>query len=141
LKEKEVMQTIFEREFRREKNLEIMKKLANDAKPTAAKEKQKNIEKMQLEKEIAAKQRLTEIEEKFFVHVSKDGEDIEVIKARGEMSKANADESNAFAKSDVKIQLVNLEPNKNYTFKIDKVGDFPFVCEAGGIIAGENVNG
>ena len=39
LKEKEVMQTIFEREFRREKNLEIMKKLANDAKPTAAKEK------------------------------------------------------------------------------------------------------
>jgi hypothetical protein len=35
LKEKEVMQTIFERE----KNLEIMKKLANDAKPTAAKEK------------------------------------------------------------------------------------------------------
>ena len=94
-----------------------------------------------MEKEIAAKQRLTEIEEKFFVHVSKDGEDIEVIKARGEMSKANADESNAFAKSDVKIQLVNLEPNKQYTFKIDKVGDFPFVCEAGGIIAGENVNG
>jgi len=39
LKEKEVMQTIFEREFRREKNLEIMKKLANDSKPTAAKEK------------------------------------------------------------------------------------------------------
>ena len=30
-KEKEVMQTIFEREFRREKNLEVAKKLANDA--------------------------------------------------------------------------------------------------------------
>jgi len=32
-----------------------MKKLANDAKPTAAKEKQKNVEKLQLEKENAAK--------------------------------------------------------------------------------------
>lgn len=31
-KEKEVMQTIFEREFRREKNLEIMKKFEKDAK-------------------------------------------------------------------------------------------------------------
>lgn len=57
------------------------------------------------------------------------------------MNKAHADENNVFGKSDVKIQLVNLEPNKNYTFKIEKVGEFPFVCEAGGIIAGENVNG
>lgn len=29
-REKETMQQIFEREFRREKNLEVMKKLAND---------------------------------------------------------------------------------------------------------------
>ena len=31
-KEKEVMQTIFEREFRREKNLEILKKFEKEAK-------------------------------------------------------------------------------------------------------------
>lgn len=92
-----------------------------------------------MEKEIAAKERLTSIEEKFFQHVSKDGEDIDVIKARGEMNKAAADEN--FGKSTIKIELVNLEPNKNYTLKIDKVGDFPFICEAGGIIAGNNING
>lgn len=42
-KEKEVMQQIFEREFRREKNLEIMKKMANEAKPV---KKEKNPEKL-----------------------------------------------------------------------------------------------
>ena len=56
------------------------------------------------------------------------------------MNKAAADEHNP-GKSNIKIELVNLEANKHYTLKIEKVGDFPFVCEAGGIIAGNNFNG
>jgi len=39
-REKETMQQIFEREFRREKNLEVMKKLANDAKNAPKKGKE-----------------------------------------------------------------------------------------------------
>lgn len=34
-----------------------------------------------------------------------------------------------------------LEAGKSYKFKIDKVGEFPFVVEAGGIIQGSDING
>lgn len=61
-KEKESMQQIFEREFRREKNLEVMKKLANDAKaPPKKAGKGEDPEKIAKEKEEAVKKQLEEI--------------------------------------------------------------------------------
>lgn len=83
-KEKEVMQNIFEREFRREKNLEIQKKDAAK-KPEADKRGGKGMsaEEKAKEKEKKLAERITEIEEDFFKHVAT-GDDIDMIKARGE---------------------------------------------------------
>lgn len=85
-KEKEVMQQIFDREFRREKNLEIMKKMANDAKPVSKKEK--NPEQVAREKEALQKEKIKDIEEKFFTQVADEQFDVNAIKARGAMAKA-----------------------------------------------------
>lgn len=54
-REKETMQQIFEREFRREKNLEVMKKLANDAKNAPKKGKDEDPKKIEAEKELKLK--------------------------------------------------------------------------------------
>jgi len=87
-KEKEVMFTIFDREFKREKNLEIMKKeqtkaeekkLADKAKGGQSKE-----EKLK-EKETKMSAKISELEEDFFKKVATDNEDINTIKARGEL--------------------------------------------------------
>ena len=80
-KEKEVMQTIFEREFRREKNLEIQKKFEKEAK--APPKKVVDPEKVQKEREEKMKTMLEEQRELFFKTVS-EGEDMEAIRARGE---------------------------------------------------------
>jgi len=81
-KEKEVMGQIFEREFKREKNLEISRKLAGDAQ---AKDKKKaDAAKLQVEKEEALKVRIDTINEEFFKHVAEGGQDIDKIKARAD---------------------------------------------------------
>jgi dynein intermediate chain 2 len=86
LKEKEVMQTIFEREARREKNLEIAKKLAtDDKKGPAAKKGAVDPEKLKKQAEEKLAEDLKKIEEGFFKHVADDDNDLDVIKARGEM--------------------------------------------------------
>jgi len=86
LKEKEVMQTIFEREARREKNLEIAKKLAtDDKKGPAAKKGTADPEKLKKQAEEKLAEDLKKIEEGFFKHVADDDNDLDVIKARGEM--------------------------------------------------------
>lgn len=76
-KEKEIMQQIFEREFRREKNLEAAKKQAELHKKPAK-------EKVNTEK-IAARleKQLKEIEENFFNHIAEDDDQLDKIKARG----------------------------------------------------------
>ena len=79
-REKEVMGQIFEREFRREKNLYTQKKLNKDAD-----KKVKDVNKVAAEKETQVKEQLQKIEEEFFVAVSKD-DDISAIKARGELN-------------------------------------------------------
>lgn len=82
-KEKEVMGQIFEREFRREKNLLTMKKLTKDA---AGKDKKaKDASKLQAEKEVQMKETIVNLEEEFFKKVS-EGEDLNAIMARGEMN-------------------------------------------------------
>lgn len=82
-KEKEVMQTIFDREFRREKNLEIAKKLAAGD-PKKAKATQKVDPKAEAEEKRAAmKETIATLEEDFFKRIAKDEQDLDEIKARG----------------------------------------------------------
>lgn len=74
------MQMIFERESRREKNLEVAKKkaLENKTKPVK-KDPASDIAKQQ---EVLSSQ-LNELEETFFGHVADDSEHLEAIKQRG----------------------------------------------------------
>ena len=65
-KEKEIMATIFDREFRREKNLELAKRQAELKKP--AKKDNSVIEK----KQAQMTQFLHELEDGFFKHVAED---------------------------------------------------------------------
>ena len=60
-REKETMQQIFEREFRREKNLEVMKKLANDAKNAPKKGKEEEPQKIEAEREAKLKEQIEDI--------------------------------------------------------------------------------
>ena len=99
------MQQIFERETRREKNLDIQRKLNTDPKPV---KKEKNPEKVQQEKEQAQKEKLKTIEEKFFEHVADEQFDVATIKARGDVSKHNDDVGNVVKGSSAKIELVEL---------------------------------
>lgn len=85
-KEKEVMQQIFEREFRREKNLEVMKKNANDQKGAPKAKKGEDPESLAKEKEAQLKEQIEKIQEDFFKHVATEEHDADAIKARGEMN-------------------------------------------------------
>ena len=135
-KEKEVMQTIFEREFRREKNLEIQKKFEKEAK--APPKKAIDPEKVAKEREEKMKTMLEEQRELFFKTVS-EGEDMEAIRARGEAFDSQPDETKQMSSS-IKIERVNLEAGKNYTLVIDGQPN-PFTAEEGGIISGSKING
>lgn len=134
-KEKEVMQQIFEREFRREKNLDVMRRLSTDPKPV---KKEKNPEQVAKDREDAMKSKLQDIEEKFFEHVADEQFDVAAIKARGEIVKG--DDEGLHHQTTIKIEHVELESGKKYEFKLP-TGVFNFVAEAGGIISGDNVNG
>jgi hypothetical protein len=129
------MQQIFEREFRREKNLDVMRRLATDPKPV---KKEKNPEQVAKEKEDAMKVKLQDIEEKFFEHVADEQFDVAAIKARGEIVKG--DDDGGLHQSTVKIEHVELEVGKKYEVKLP-TGAFQFVAETGGIISGDNING
>ena len=83
-KEKEVMGTIFDREFRREKNLLTQKKLNKDS--GAKKEKGKDANKIQAEKEAAMIDHIKKIEEDFFNSVAGDANEKQAILARAEMA-------------------------------------------------------
>lgn len=82
-KEKELMVQVFDREFRREKQLEVQKRLADKGKPKGDPNKGKD--------KIAAKleARLKEIEESFFNVVAENENAKEAIKARGATSGDN----------------------------------------------------
>ena len=68
-----------------------------------------------------------------------------MIKARGEANKKAAIAAEAeSAKRHEEAQNgvdVYLEEGKPYKFKIDNAGEFAFKVEAGGVIAGEEING
>lgn len=95
-KEKETMQQIFEREFRREKNLEVMKKLANDQK-MAPKKTDGDPKKAEAEKEISMKKQIDDIQESFFKHVATEEHDADAIRARGELNNQSYDANEAAA--------------------------------------------
>lgn len=73
-KEKEIMQTIFEREFKREKNLEVAKRQAEMKKPA---KRDNTVADKKAEKLNVF---LNDLEENFFKHVAEDGEQLEQIK-------------------------------------------------------------
>jgi hypothetical protein len=77
-KEKEIMATIFDREFRREKNLEVAKRQAELKKPTKKDNSIADKRAQQLQ------QQLNELEEGFFKHVAEDPEQLSAIKRRGD---------------------------------------------------------
>lgn len=79
------MQQIFEREFRREKNLEVMKKLANDAK-MAPKKASEDPKKVEADREMNMKKQIDDIQETFFKHVATEEHDADAIRARGELN-------------------------------------------------------
>jgi dynein intermediate chain 2, axonemal len=86
-KEKEIMQQIFEREFRREKNLEVMKRLANEAKNAPKKGgKEEDPAKVQADREAKLKADIEDIQDNFFKHVATEEHDAAAIKARGELN-------------------------------------------------------
>jgi dynein intermediate chain 2 len=84
VKEKEMMQQIFEREFRREKNLDIMRKMQTENKGP---KKEKNPELIAKQKEEEVKGKIKNIEEKFFEHVADEQHGVDAIKARAGSSK------------------------------------------------------
>ena len=81
-KEKEIMQMIFEREQRREKNLDVMKRLAEKkpAKPV------KDPAVQQQKKQEALEKHIQELDQKFFDHVCDGENDIEAVKQRAAAS-------------------------------------------------------
>jgi len=72
------MATIFDREFRREKNLEVAKRQAELKKPTKKDNSIADKKAQQLQ------QQLNELEEGFFKHVAEDPEQLNAIKKRGD---------------------------------------------------------
>jgi dynein intermediate chain 2 len=84
--EKEIMQSIFDREFRREKTLEQAKKKEAEKKSNnTAKKDAKALEKEKAEAEAKMSENLKDIEGVFFEKVSVN-EDLGAIKKRGERS-------------------------------------------------------
>lgn len=81
-KEKEIMATIFDREFRREKNLEMAKRQADMKKPA------KKDNSIADKKAAQMTQYLHELEDGFFKHVAEDAEQLAIVKKRGEASGA-----------------------------------------------------
>jgi len=75
--EKEVMLTIFDREFRREKTLDVTKRLADKAAKAPKKEDEEGDGAAKLEEKLSA------IEEDFFQQVADDEEERAMIKAKG----------------------------------------------------------
>lgn len=139
--EKETMSQILEREFKREKTLWVNIKKEAEKKPN---KKDQDIEKQNIEREQKLKKQLEDIDVKFFEVVGAN-EDVAAIKARGEANKkAAADAEAASAKRNEEAvggTDVYLEENKAYKFKIENAGEFAFKVEAGGVIAGEEING
>jgi len=78
------MATIFDREFRREKNLEMAKRQADLKKP--AKKDNSVLDK----KAAQMTQYLHDLEDGFFKHVAEDPEQLAIVKKRGEAAGAGS---------------------------------------------------
>ena len=135
-KENEVMATIFDREFRREKTLDVSKRLG-DKKP--AKEKEKVEETGDLETVIA------DLETNFFKNVAEDEEEREMIRNRGRAAMEAAQDDTAdldnFDKAiqDV-VEVVWSTYDKDGSGSLDKKESFAFVSDAVGQLGGGAIN-
>lgn len=98
-KEKEVMVSTFDRETRREKNLQIAKRLTQgDPKKKGKKQAEVKVEdpqKVAERKEKELKATLNAVEENFFKKIANDEEDLSMIMARGEAAMKEMPESNS----------------------------------------------
>lgn len=134
--EKEVMLTVFDREFRREKTLDVSKRLG-DKKP--AKEKEKVEETGDLEAVIA------DLETNFFKNVAEDEEEREMIRNRGRAAMEAAQDDTAdldnFDKAiqDV-VEVVWSTYDKDGSGSLDKKESFAFVSDAVGQLGGGAIN-
>ena len=81
------MQTIFEREFRREKNLDVQKRQAELKKPN-----KKDVS-LADKKQAQMQQMLTDLEDKFFKHVADDSENADQIRQRADMEGLQSNQS------------------------------------------------
>jgi len=135
-KENEVMATIFDREFRREKTLDVSKRLG-DKKPV--KEKEKVEESNDLEAVIA------DLETNFFKNVAEDEEEREMIRNRGRAAMEAAQDDTAdldnFDKAiqDV-VEVVWSTYDKDGSGSLDKKESFAFVSDAVGQLGGGAIN-
>lgn len=133
------MVTIFDREFRREKTLDVAKRLAEKKAP----------KKEEVDNEAAGKleEKLSSIEEDFFKEVGDDEEERAMIKARGEANQAAVAEA-----EQAEAQYAGLLEGETYQFEGTRsTGDgpcplaFAFTVEVGGTVyfqgTGANVNG
>jgi len=77
-----------------------------------------------------------EIEEKFFKHIAKDEQDLDIIRARGEANMKDLPETPGHKMENYIMDL----PEGNYSFTGPNI-NFTFKLEVGGIIAGDNING
>lgn len=77
-KEKEIMASIFDREFRREKNLDVAKRQAELKKPV------KKDNTVMDKRQQMLQQQLEELEQGFFKHVAEDQDQLSAIKKRGD---------------------------------------------------------
>merc|ERR1711935_218339 len=150
-REKEEMVKIFEREFRREKTLDIAKKQAAEAllksKKVPKGEQPVDPEQEAKAKEAELKTRLIDIDEKFFEKIAKDEADQEMIKARGQLhmeaqpenaQKEDMGSSAAPAKQALKVNLTEGDYTVTNT---TKNAQFQFEVEAGGVMTSDKVNG
>lgn len=137
--EKEVMVTIFDREFRREKTLDVAKRLADKKAPKKETEDNEGAQKLE--------EKLSAIEEDFFKEVGDDEEERAMIKARGEANQAAVAEA-----EQAEAQYAGLLEGETYQFEGTRSTSdgpcplaFAFTVEAGGSVHFQsptgNVNG
>lgn len=136
-KENEVMATIFDREFRREKTLDVAKRLGDKKAPK--------------EKEDAAaadgdlEQVIADIESNFFNNVAEDEEEREMIRNRGRAAMEAAQDDGAdldnFDKAIQEVvEVVWNTYDKDGSGSLDKKESFAFVSDAVGQLGGGAIN-
>lgn len=154
-KEKDEMNKIFDREFRREKALDNAKKAAKEAEKMKRKAQPKKQvvvetpEQIEARKATEMKKRITDLEENFFQKVPLDEEDIAKAQAAGFSASARREPEAASAEVKAEgeegaaasdVLIIDL-PEGDYKLTSSFGDEFTIKIVAGGIIEGESLGG